>query len=82
MLVSSSEVARLHPDRGRVGSAAAEPVGGGVAGSSRRGRGPRPSLVGTADQACSSGSNEWIDYVTGHGQSRLTHEHIFIRQNS
>ena len=73
MLVSSSEVARLHPDRGRVSAADA---GGQAAVPSRRGR-LRSSLgLGAGnivvDQgACSgsSGSNGWIDYVTGHGRS-------------
>jgi len=69
MLVSSSEAARLHPDRSR---GAAEPAAsGGQTGTAlRRGR-LRSNLdsCGTVDQSCgSSGSNGWIDYVTGHGQ--------------
>jgi len=79
MLVSSSEAARLHPDRGR---GSAEPAGGGGGGGGQAGMAPcrRGSRLrcqldscGTVDHAggcaAGNGSNGWIDYVAGHGRS-------------
>jgi len=81
MLVSSSEAARLHPDRGRN---TAEPAGGSGGGQPalalRRGR-LRINLdsCGTVDHGCgSSGSNGWIDYITGYGRLNVLGALIMI----